>query len=279
MDYARHLLVVVTIWLSLALSQGLITGYLGILAVHQAAAWAIGAYVAALLNQTFGAPLWATLLPSGVIAALVMGGLTVSVAGGRRDDQVTASLCLQVVLIGLINNLRDVTGGPFGIAGIGGGSASLSARDYAALSSGGLVLAATMGAYLLLRRGRLAGEWLLLRDDRTFAESLGINARAARLGAAALAAGVAGAAGAVFAFFLTYIDPSAFGLAESVAILAIAVIGQAPSIAGVIAATICLVLAPELLRTIGIGAQWMANARQGLFGAVLIAAVWFARRR
>lgn len=275
MPYALHLLVIVSIWGSLAISQGLVTGYLGVLAVHQAAAWAVGAYAAALLWQVYEAPLWLSLVPAGAAAAIVMSALTASVAGGRRDDQVVASLCLQMVVLGLINNLGGVTGGPFGIAGIGRrADAAQLGQSGSALVGALSVLAVSVMAGFWLKPRRVAREWLLLRDDQAFAESLGINIRAARLSASTLAAALAGAAGAVFAHHLTYIDPSAFGLAVSVAILAIAVIGRAPSVYGVLSATAILVLTPELLRAVGFGAEWMANLRQGLFGVVLVAAIW-----
>lgn len=274
MDYALHLSVLLLIWASLALSQGLLTGYLGILAVHQAAAWAIGAYASAILDRTYGLPLGTSIIPSAMIAGAAMAGVIGLVSRGRRDDQVIASLCLQIIVVALITNLPQLTGGPLGIVGIGHASEfDQRARTLFCLIAAACVLGAILSAYLVLGRTRLPGEWIVVRDDRAFAESLGIDAGGARARAAFLAAAGAGAAGAVFAHYATFIEPNSFGLAESVAILAIAVIGRAPGVLGVLIASALIILAPEVLRGIGLSAALAANLRQGLFGIVLIVAI------
>lgn len=279
MDYALHLAVLVLIWASLGLSQGLISGYLGILAIHQAAAWGIGAYMAALLNRLWGLPLGVTLIPGAVVAGSALFAITALIGRGRRDDQVIASLCVQVVVVALLVNLTSITGGPLGIAGIEwGGSPDQRARTVASLTAAAGLLAATAGLYFLLGRTRLPREWLIMRDDRAFAESIGVDAGGARSLATFLAAASAGAAGTIFAHYATFIEPSTFGLAESVAILAIATIGRAPSVVGILVAALVIILAPEVLRNIGLGAAVAANVRQGLFGLLLIVAIFRLRR-
>lgn len=279
MDYALHLAVLVLIWASLGLSQGLISGYLGILAIHQAAAWGIGAYTAALLNRLWGLPLGVTLIPGAVVAGSALFAITTLIGRGRRDDQVIASLCVQVVVVALLVNLTSITGGPLGIAGIEwGGPPDQRARTVASLVAAAGLLAATAGLYFLLGRTRLPREWLIMRDDRAFAESIGVDAGGARSLATFLAAASAGAAGTIFAHYATFIEPSTFGLAESVAILAIATIGRAPNVVGMLVAALVIILAPEVLRNIGLGADVAANVRQGLFGLLLIAAIFRLRR-
>ncbi|MDP1736528.1 MAG: branched-chain amino acid ABC transporter permease [Caulobacter sp.] len=279
MDYALHLAVLVLIWATLGLSQGLISGYLGILAIHQAAAWGIGAYTAALLNRLWGLPLGVTLIPGAVVAGSALFAITALIGRGRRDDQVIASLCVQVVVVALLVNLTSITGGPLGIAGIEwGGPGDQRARVLASLGAAAGLLAATAGLYVLLSRTRLPREWLVMRDDRAFAESIGVDAGGARSLATFLAAASAGAAGTIFAHYATFIEPSTFGLAESVAILAIATVGRAPNVGGVLVAALVIVLAPEVLRNIGLGADVAANVRQGLFGLLLIVAIFRLRR-
>lgn len=279
MDYGLHLAILVLIWATLGLSQGLLSGYLGILAIHQAAAWGIGAYTAALLNRAWGLPLGATLLPGAAVAGLTLFAITTLIGRGRRDDQVIASLCVQIIVVALFVNLTPITGGPMGVAGIEwGGASAQRARAVASLVAAAGLLSATVGVYVLLGRTRLPREWLIIRDDRAFAESIGVDVGGARSLATFLAAAAAGAAGTIFAHYATFIEPGTFGLAESVAILTIATIGRAPNVVGTLVASLVIILMPELLRNAGFGAEVGANLRQGLFGILLILAIFRLRR-
>jgi branched-chain amino acid transport system permease protein len=273
-DYALHLGVLLAIWGALALSQGLLTGYLGILSVHQASAWAIGAYTAALLNRSLGMPLGATLLPGALAAGLLVSGGTWLVARGRRDDQVVASLCLQIIVIGLLVNLTPLTGGTNGLADIGwGGPDTQRTRAIACLGMALLLLFVAISAYVYLRRTSAATGWQVIRDSREYAESLGLDVAGARLKCGFLAAAIAGGAGAIFAHYTTFIEPRSFGLPESVAILSTAVIGRAPNVRGILAAAAFVVLAPEVLRSLGTDPGIQGNMRQAMFGVLLILAI------
>jgi branched-chain amino acid transport system permease protein len=278
MDYALHLVVLVLIWATLGLSQGFQSGYLGILAVHQASAWALGAYVAALLDRTWDVPLAVAVLPSALCAGGAMMLLTALVSRGAKDEQVIVSLCIQMIVIGLLTNLAGLTNGPLGLAGIGDEALSQTARVWSTVAWSSLILTGVAVTYGVLARTGARVRWLLARDDRDLAESLGFNTANARVIAACLAGASAGAIGAVYAHYLTFIDPGSFALAHSVAILAIATVGRAPSVPGVIAAAALLVLAPEAFRVIGLDAALAANIRQALFGLVLVAAIAAARR-
>jgi branched-chain amino acid transport system permease protein len=277
MDYALHIVTIFLIWGVLALSQGITSGYLGVLSVHQGAAMAIGAYTAAIININFGIPLGLSMIPAALAAGISIAGMGVLVGRGSKDEQVIASLCIQMVVIELIINLPTVTGGTLGIAGISwGGSGAMAAREWASLLTGFVLLMLTVGTYFWLGQRQSAAQWSVVRDDRLFAESLGINVGRARLEALFLSAALAGAAGSVFAHFSTFVDPSSFGLPMSVAILSIAVIGGAPSVRGVALAALLIVLLPEFLRALGMNGPLAANLRQALFGVCLVAS--FFRR-
>jgi len=278
-DYALHIAVLIMIWSTLALSQGLLTGYLGVLAVHQAAAWGVGAYTAALLSRLWHLPLGLTAIPGALAAGVLMLAIGGVVAAGRRDDQVIASLCIQILVIESLLNFTGLTGGSFGISGIELGFAGgQRERMYAVLIAGAVLLVATLGLYAALRRTRLPQEWVLVRDYRPAAEAVGIDAGAARATALFLSAAIAGASGTLFAHYATFIEPQTFGLAESVAILSIAVIGRAPSTWGVLLAALVIVLMPEALRALGLSGELTANIRQALFGVLLVSAIFWLRR-
>jgi branched-chain amino acid transport system permease protein len=276
-DYLAHLLLILLLWASLALSQGFLTGYLGLLAVHQAAAWGIGAYTAALLNRALGLPLGATLLPGAAAAAAILTGLTYLVARGRRDDQIVASLCIQIIFVALFTNLA-LTGGANGLANIGwGGPSEQRIRLLACLAAAALLLVGCATLCLWIAKQRNALQWRLIRDDEQFAASLGISTARARIACSALAAAMAGAAGTIFAHYATFIEPQTFGLGQSVAILSIAVLGRSPRIIGVLVATMFVVLMPELLRLVEGVSDYAANLRQAMFGLLLLVAIGLRR--
>lgn len=276
-DYLAHLLLILLIWASLALSQGFLSGYLGLLAVHQAAAWGIGAYTAALLNRGLGLPLGATMLPGAAAAAVILTGLTYLVARGRRDDQVVASLCVQIIFVALCTNLA-LTGGANGLTDIGWGGPDVQRlRLFACLAAAAMLLLVSIILCRWIARQGSALKWRLIRDDEQYAASLGISTARARVACSALAAAIGGAAGTIFAHYATFIEPQTFGLGQSVAILSIAVLGRSPQIIGVLLATMFVVLMPELLRLVEGASNYGANLRQAMFGLLLLIAI-IARR-
>jgi branched-chain amino acid transport system permease protein len=87
-----------------------------------------------------------------------------------------------------------------------------------------------------------------------------------------------GLAGSFFAYYLNYIDPSSFALAEMVFILTIVVVGRPGSLWGVSLGTVFLVLLPEPLRFIDINSAYLGPARQLLQALILFAVVYVNRR-
>jgi branched-chain amino acid transport system permease protein len=88
----------------------------------------------------------------------------------------------------------------------------------------------------------------------------------------------AGLAGSFFAYYLNYIDPSSFALAEMVFILTIVVVGRPGALWGVSLGTVFLVLLPEPLRFIEINSAYLGPARQLLQAVILFAVVYVNRR-
>ena len=279
-EYLIHLAVLILIWSALGLAQGVMTGYLGLLTIHLAASWGIGAYVAALLYLSEGIPIGITALPAAIVAgtfAMIVGRI---IGHARSEDQVAASLCIQIIVVELMLNLKSVTNGPLGLSGIdwGGGEDLAMIRDLGTLIAATTVFAAAIITIVMLRRTMLPQQWMLIRDDHDMAESLGIDSARARSIALFISAAIAGAAGSIYAHHITFIDPQSFGLAQSVAILTIAIIGRAPFIPGVIIATMVLLLIPEALRFLNVVPEYTANIRQILFGLFLVLSLFLIRR-
>jgi branched-chain amino acid transport system permease protein len=99
-----------------------------------------------------------------------------------------------------------------------------------------------------LQYSRLGRAWIAIREDEIAAKSMGINVRNVKLLAFAMGATFGGVAGAMFAAFQGFISPESFSLTESIAVLAMVVLGGIGHIAGVVMGAVLLAALPEILR-------------------------------
>jgi branched-chain amino acid transport system permease protein len=93
---------------------------------------------------------------------------------------------------------------------------------------------------------------------------MGIDVTAYKMLAFAVGAFFAGLAGSFYAHYTSFIDPHTFSFTESIAILAMAVLGGLGSINGSILGAVILTVIPELLRDI-------AEYRLIVFGLIMMA--------
>lgn len=273
MEYAEHIAFLFAFYLVVAYSQAIVTGYLKLLTISQAAFVAIGAYSAALLATKAGLSFPLTGI-SGAAAASIASVFAYGLfANFDNEDQVLGSLAFQVVVVELILNLDRITQGPLGIGDIPRPANDAQITTIILLTTLFLVAIVAGTCLWFLPYTTLGKHILLVGEDRVFAEALGINVRRVRLSAMVASASVAGFAGAIFAHYFTFIEPYSFGLGESVFVLAIVIIGGGRHPLPLAFATFFLVLLPEFLRFILGSGPLAANFRQLLFGVALIAAL------
>src|SRR3569833_147992 len=117
-----------------------------------------------------------------------------------------------------------------------------------------------------LQHSRLGRAWIAIREDETAAKAMGINTRNIKLLAFAMGASFGGVAGAMFAAFQGFVSPESFSLTESIAVLAMVVLGGMGHIPGVVLGGIILAALPEVLRHV------VEPVQQAIFGKVLIEA-------
>jgi len=117
-----------------------------------------------------------------------------------------------------------------------------------------------------LQQSRLGRAWVAMREDEIAAKAMGINTRNLKLLAFSLSASFAGVAGAMFASFQGFVSPESFSLNESIAVLAMVVLGGIGHIPGVILGGALLAALPEVLRHV------VEPMQMSLFGNVLIEA-------
>ncbi|MET2988311.1 ABC transporter permease subunit, partial [Herbaspirillum seropedicae] len=76
-----------------------------------------------------------------------------------------------------------------------------------------------------LQDSRLGRAWVAIREDEIAAKAMGINTRNVKLLAFAMGASFGGVAGAMFGAFQGFVSPESFSLTESIAVLAMVVLG------------------------------------------------------
>ncbi|MES3023843.1 MAG: ABC transporter ATP-binding protein [Pseudomonadota bacterium] len=221
---------------------------------------------------------------AGLFGAL-LGAPTLKLRG---DYLAIVTLGFGEIIRIFMNNLNDpinFTNGPQGINGIDpirifGLSLAGEPGSQANVVLGGFSMPSVNAYYFLflflcvatvfvtarLQHSRLGRAWVAIREDEIAAKAMGINTRNVKLLAFTMGASFGGVAGAMFASFQGFVSPESFGLTESIAVLAMVVLGGIGYIPGVILGGVLLAALPEVLRFA------VEPLQVFLFGEVLLAA-------
>lgn len=278
-DYGIHLAILISLYLILAQSLNLTFGLGQLFNLAHVASYAIGAYATALLSTECESPVWicglTSMLLSGLFAIL-LGGISLRLS---TDYFAIGTLAFSSVVSALLINWRSLTHGVLGIPGIP--RPELFGIDFYQNSNfliliGGCAILVQV-CFFLLYRSPFGRSLRALAEFERAAASLGTDTALIRNMAFFISSATAGLAGSFFAYYLNYIDPSSFSLAEMVFILTIVIVGRPGSFAGVIGATVFLVILPEPLRFLDISSAYLGPMRQLLHALILFAVVWWKR--
>ncbi|MCE3262237.1 MAG: transporter ATP-binding protein [Pseudoduganella sp.] len=219
---------------------------------------------------------------AGLFGAL-LGAPTLKLRG---DYLAIVTLGFGEIIRIFMNNLNDpvnITNGPQGInlidpirvfgvnlAGEAGSRATVHIGSFSMPSVNAyyfLFLALTIATVFItsrLQHSRLGRAWVAIREDEIAAKAMGINTRNVKLLAFSMGATFGGVAGAMFASFQGFVSPESFSLTESIAVLAMVVLGGIGHIPGVVLGGALLAALPEILRHV------VEPLQMKLFGKVLI---------
>ncbi len=281
MNYVLHLLIYFNIFAILALSLNLVVGYCGLLTLAHASYYAVGAYTYALLSQVAGLSFVPAAVGSMVVPAVLSLAVSLPAWRFKGDFFVVISLAVQALFFSLLNNwfdggspagsLRNLTNGPFGIAGIPRpsilGYQFESTGAVTALSLGLLIASAFV--FWRLKESPWGRLLKAMRDDELASRGLGKNTRVAKVQAFAIACAFAGLAGVIYASYVGYIDPSNGSLDESILMLSALLVGGAGNFRGPLVGAVVLLLIPEILRFAAIPDSVAANLRLLIYGLLL----------
>ena len=232
--------------------------------------------------------LWA-IVPLAALCAALCGALLGAPTLKLRGDYLAiVTLGFGEIIRIFMNNLNDpinFTNGPQGInmidpirvfgvslAGEAGSNATVHIGGYAMPSVNAyyflflFLVIATIFITSRLQHSRLGRAWVAIREDEIAAKAMGINTRNVKLLAFAMGASFGGVAGAMFGAFQGFVSPESFSLTESIAVLAMVVLGGIGHIPGVVLGGVLLAALPEVLRHV------VDPLQQAVFGKVIIEA-------
>jgi branched-chain amino acid transport system permease protein len=239
-----------------------------------------------IAQQGIHLSLWIILPLAALVAGLFGALLGAPTLKLRGDYLAIVTLGFGEIIRIFMNNLNgpvNITNGPQGInlidpvrifgvslGGEAGSGATVRIGDWAIPSVNAyyflfvaLCLIIVFISYRL-QDSRLGRAWVAIREDEIAARAMGINTRNVKLLAFAMGASFGGIAGGLFASFQGFVSPESFSLTESIAVLAMVVLGGMGHIPGVIVGGIILAALPEVLR------HTVEPVQQAIFGKVLV---------
>ena len=256
------------------LGLNVLTGYSGQISLGHGAFLAFGAYTAAILMNSTGAPYWLA-IPGAAAMCFVLGvlfGLPALRLEGHYLALATFALAMATPQLLKHDLFAPLTGGVQGI--------SLSAP----LAPFGLpispelwlylvALAIAVLAYVLARNlmsGRTGLAIVSLREHPAAASAMGINVAFYKAMAFGISAMYVGVAGALSALAIQFISPDSFGMFLSITLLVGAVVGGVRSLSGALWGACFIQLVPNVAEHISKSAPWT------VYGLVLLALVYLA---
>ncbi|MBT6034005.1 MAG: branched-chain amino acid ABC transporter permease, partial [Candidatus Jacksonbacteria bacterium] len=109
-----------------------------------------------------------------------------------------------------------------------------------------------------------------IREDEKAIQVFGYNTQMYKLTIFVIGAVLASVAGSLYATYITFIDPTAFNVMESVFVLSIIILGGLANLKGSVIGALFLILLPELLRFVGFPSDVAAQMRQLVYGLLLV---------
>lgn len=263
-DYALEIGFRLLLFVTLAEAWNLLAGYGGLVSLGTASFVGLGAYTLTATMNQLGLPWPAAVLAGAVAAALL--ALVVSPAVFRLRG-----LYFTVGTLALAEALRLLM---INVAAFGGATGLFLAADpppqrtlfFAAIA----LLGITTAAMELATRSRFSILLRAVRDDEDAAAQIGVRPFRIKLLAFVFASALIGAGGALQGLKLGAVEPyGSFGLAWTVDVLSIVIIGGQGRRAGALVGAVFVVALGELL------ADWPA-LHLALTGAIVIAVIRFA---
>lgn len=262
--YTVAFVLILLMYLSLAGSWNVISGFAGYVSFGHVAFFGIGAYAAALLITGSGVAWPLAALAGGAVSTLAAGAV------GWISLRLKGPF-FAITMLGFSETLRvlatawdSVTGGAYGI----------SLPPTRGLAPFYYAMAALAGTAVLMNlaiaRSDFGLQLLAIREDEVGAEATGVNTTRCKLVAFALSAVLPGVAGGVYARYISYIEPqSVFAVFITAQMLVMTIFGGRGTVLGPIIGAVTLSIIAEL--------TWanFPSVHRALYGLIIVAIVLF----
>jgi branched-chain amino acid transport system permease protein len=239
--YLRSFAMFTMMYVVLALSWNIISGFTGYTSFGHVAFYGIGAYACAILVADYAWP-W---LPTLAVAAVV--GAAVAIAIGYPVLRLKGPY-FAIAMLGTAEGTRVITtvwdGLTHGGLGISLPSAETSWATYYAMLA---LMAVTIVVAYAVGHSRFGIRLNAIREDEVAAEALGIDATRYKLAAFTLSAVFPAVAGGIQAYKVLYIDPpSVFFVQITIAMALMSMLGGKGTVIGPIVGAVLLYTVQEL---------------------------------
>jgi branched-chain amino acid transport system permease protein len=239
--YLRSFVLFTMMYVVLALSWNIISGFTGYTSFGHVAFYGIGAYACAILVADYRWP-WLLTLGAGAVVAAV-----VAVAIGYPVLRLKGPY-FAIAMLGAAEGTRVIAtvwdGLTHGGLGISLPSADTSSATYYAMLT---LMALTIVVAYVVGHSRFGIRLNAIREDEVAAEALGINATRYKLAAFTLSAVFPAVAGGIQAYKVLYIDPpSVFFVQITIAMALMSMLGGKGTVIGPILGAALLYTAQEL---------------------------------
>ena len=289
----------------IAIGLNVVVGSAGLLDLGYVGFYAVGAYTLALLtspnspwNQVsesgpFSADwAWLSCVPIAItitaVSGLVLGTPTLRLRG---DYLAIVTLGFGEIIRLLADNLKEVTNGPGGLAGLAYprvGETEVPGGFFSSGNSSGRVNDGTwwfwLGLVLVaivlvivgnLERSRVGRAWVAIREDEDAAEAMGVNTFKFKLWAFVIGAGIGGLSGALYAGQVQFVAPTNFNIINSMLFLCAVVLGGQGNKLGVVAGAFIIVYLPNRLLGVEFLGINLGDLKYLFFGLALVVLMIF----
>ena len=278
-DYWLSQISFVLIYAVAGLGLMVLSGFTGLASIGHAAFLGVGAYVETVLAAR-GWPFPLTMVLAAALSAAV--GVVVGLPALRVKGIYLsiATLAFGFIVEEVLARWESVTKGNAGISVVspqffGAELGSSEAFYFIALGTCVIVTLAVLN----LLRSATGRAFIAIRDSEVSAQSMGIHLARYKTLSFALSAAIVGVAGTLYAHKLRFISPDQFGIAQSIDLLLLVVVGGLGSVHGAFLGAIFLITMPQL---IALGKDWLPPAigqatglQAVVYGVVLMGFVLF----
>lgn len=249
-------------WIALAGSWNLISGFTGYVSFGHVAFFGTGAYTAAILIAKAG---WHW-LPAALAGSVTATGLALVIGYPcfrlKGPYFAIAMLGLSEVVRALVSYFENLTGGGYGIS-----MPPILSIEPVYYAMGSAALAVVLVTWWIIT-SRFGLRLLSIREDELAAETMGINTVLLKLYAFLLSAAFAGIVGGFYAWYLSHIEPiGTFRLLTTITMIIMCLFGGKGTVLGPVLGATVLSIFQEM-----VWARFLF-IHQAIFGALIVGVV------